>query len=1046
MKKSKLAVLLLQGALAVSVASVAYAKSFVKGHYVPADKKLSKEWIASLSDKGKPTIYKGKALWAIGMPVGGICAGQLYVRGDGSLAKYWISNNAHNTGYGHVKTNRMKTAFGPTFSSYAPRRPLAPFAQGFEVIAENADGKYRAVLNKDGFDQIEFQGRYPLAMINYRGKKAVPVSVSAEVFSPFCPLNAKDSALPGTILRYRVTNNSKKPTKVQLAGWLENFVAKELYDNPAAMRRNTVSADGKIRSVFMDVELTGKKVDRKVVMFDNFEKGFANWTVTGRAFGKKPASGSLGRQSRITGFNGKGFANSFHGDDVSTGKMVSKEFTISKPYIEYIVGGGNHVGKTEFQLVVDGKVVRSMSGTKNSSLVRKSWNVKKFIGKKARFVILDRARGPWGHIMVDDIAFADLPFVQEKFSKDHSYYGNISLSAIDDSAEAYANFDLKKFRRGQKLSAKKVAKVKFDNTKIVGGVKSAATLAPGQSKTFTFVVSWYFPNRQDPRKNNVWNWSKRLSAKRCNRVGQMYENWFDSSKAVAKHIVDNYDRLDSQTREFVKAYYEDNTMPYWLTERLAMPISTLATETVQWWKNGRFWAWEGVGSCYGCCTHVWNYEHTVARLFPELDRSTRVMQDFNPADGFRKDGGVRTRGKYDGSVALDGHAGAILKALRIHQMSADDKFLKANWHRIKRAMEFLIRHDRRKNGLIEGKQFNTYDISFFGANTYVGSLYLAALKAAAIMGDKMGDHKTADRYRKLAKLGSENSVKKLWNGEYFIQDVNELKRKHQYGKGCLSDQIFGQTWSTQLGLGYIYPRKNIRSVLKSIWKYNWAPDVAPQNKHFKPERFYATPGQAGLFICTWPRTKHPDTFGVRYRNEVWTGIEYQVATNMIAEGMLTEALTMIKAIQNRYDGTQHNPWNEIECGDHYARAMASWGCLLALGGFEYDGPAGMIGMNPVMTPQNFKSFYTSATSWGTIQQTRKADQQVNTFDVRYGKLIAKTIRLTVPEGKTVKNVAVTVADKPVTAQLKLNKNQVTVKIPTGLTASKGAKVKIVLNW
>ena len=98
----------------------------------------------------------------------------------------------------------------------------------------------------------------------------------------------------------------------------------------------------------------------------------------------------------------------------------------------------------------------------------------------------------------------------------------------------------------------------------------------------------------------------------------------------------------------------------------------------------------------------------------------------------------------------------------------------------------------------------------------------------------------------------------------------------------------------------------------------------------------------------------------RYRNEIWTGIEYQVAGHMAWEGMVKEALAICRGIHDRYHPAKHNPWNEVECGDHYARAMASWGVLTGLSGFEYDGPAGRIGFAPRLTPEAFRCAWTGA--------------------------------------------------------------------------------------
>ncbi|MEJ2705236.1 MAG: GH116 family glycosyl hydrolase, partial [Sedimentisphaerales bacterium] len=145
--------------------------------------------------------------------------------------------------------------------------------------------------------------------------------------------------------------------------------------------------------------------------------------------------------------------------------------------------------------------------------------------------------------------------------------------------------------------------------------------------------------------------------------------------------------------------------------------------------------------------------------------------------------------------------------------------------------------DSNGDGLIEDSQHNTFDINFEGPNTFVGSLYLAALRAGEQMAKEMGDEPFARRCRKIFETGRKLTVERLWNGEYVIQLVDMKKYpKFQYGDGCLSDQLFGQGWADQLGLGYIYPARDVAMALQSVGRYNWAPDVGPYNAVYKPER------------------------------------------------------------------------------------------------------------------------------------------------------------------------------------------------------------------
>jgi hypothetical protein len=106
---------------------------------------------------------------------------------------------------------------------------------------------------------------------------------------------------------------------------------------------------------------------------------------------------------------------------------------------------------------------------------------------------------------------------------------------------------------------------------------------------------------------------------------------------------------------------------------------------------------------------------------------------------------------------------------------------------------------------------------------------------------------------------------------------------------------------------------------------------------------------------------------------VWTGIEYQVATHLIYEGMVEEGLTLVKAVRDRYDGFARNPWNEVECGHHYARSLASWGLLIALGGFKFDMVRGEISFQPVVNRDEFSTFWSTGRAWGTYSQRKTAD-------------------------------------------------------------------------
>jgi len=167
---------------------------------------------------------------------------------------------------------------------------------------------------------------------------------------------------------------------------------------------------------------------------------------------------------------------------------------------------------------------------------------------------------------------------------------------------------------------------------------------------------------------------------------------------------------------------------------------------------------------------------------------------------------------------------------------------------------------------------------------------------------------------------------------------------------------------------------------------------------------------------------------------------------MLWEGMVEEALAIIRGIHERYDGTRHNPWNEVECGDHYARALASWGCLIGLEGYEYDGPAGRIGFAPRLTPEDFKALFTAAEGWGSLVQKRSGRRQTDRIEVEWGRLRARTLVFELPEGAGEAKASVTAAGKPVQAAVRRDGRRVTLTLAKDVVIQAGEVVEADLTW
>jgi hypothetical protein len=392
-------------------------------------------------------------------------------------------------------------------------------------------------------------------------------------------------------------------------------------------------------------------------------------------------------------------------------------------------------------------------------------------------------------------------------------------------------------------------------------------------------------------------------------------------------------------------------------------------------EDGTFYGFEGcsstVGCCPGSCTHVWNYQQALPFLFPALERSMRTADyEYNLRE---EDGRMCFRiglplgtSHWGFHAAADGQLGGIIKTYRDWLICGDDDWLRKVWPRVKKSLSYAWEQwDVDRDGVPEGIQHNTYDIEFQGPNPLIGAFYLGALRAAEEMARHLGEDEQAAEYRELFDKGSAKMDEMLFNGEYYVQKYDPQKAKtQQFGPGCLSDQMLGQWIAAICDLGHLLEPDHVRSALRSIFRYNWRPSL---EEHVSFQRIYALGDEAGLLMLSWPRGGRPET-ATRYCDEVWTGIEYQVASHLIMEGYVEEGLAIVKGVRDRHDGRRRNPWDEPECGSHYSRAMSSWGLVLALSGFFCDASRGLLRFAPRVQQDDFRCFWSDDAAWGTFAQ------------------------------------------------------------------------------
>jgi non-lysosomal glucosylceramidase len=548
----------------------------------------------------------------------------------------------------------------------------------------------------------------------------------------------------------------------------------------------------------------------------------------------------------------------------------------------------------------------------------------------------------------------------------------------------------------------------------VGVICQQSSIAPGGSASFTFLLSWNFPNRTPD-----WCGWAAPPGEGGTVIGNYYATRFKDAWEVAQYTATNLDRLESRTRAFVAALGA-STLPSVVKEAASANLSTLASTVCFRTADGEFHGFEGVndhiGCCFGNCTHVWNYETATAHLFPSLARSLRkasfgYSMDEAGAMHFRQllpDGKTRS-----GFAAADGQMGQIIHAYMDWQLSGDNQWLTTMWPRIKKGLEFAWvpgGWDANRDGVLEGVQHNTYDVEFYGPNPMCGIYYLGALRAGEEMARAVGDSASADEYRKLFNQGSSWIDGHLFNGSFYIQEIrgfppdqiapnlrsdmgsgNTEKPEYQVGGGCLIDQLIGQYLAQVAGLGSLVSQEHVQATLRSIYKYNYKRSL---DDHDNVERTFALNDEAAMVICdyaTAPRPRIP----FPYFAEVMTGFEHSTAALMLYSGMIDEGLESIRNIRSRYDGEKRNPWDEAECGHHYARAMASWTSVVSLSGFHYDGPQASVVAVPRLPHREFKCFWSTGTGWGTFSYSPVATKGTQlTIQVLAGKLPCRSCEMT----------------------------------------------------
>ena len=431
---------------------------------------------------------------------------------------------------------------------------------------------------------------------------------------------------------------------------------------------------------------------------------------------------------------------------------------------------------------------------------------------------------------------------------------------------------------------------------------SEVTLKPGEKKNIRFILTWYFPN-------NI--------SKKGERLGHYYENLFSSSLDANKFLADNYDRVFKKANDFADLLYSTD-LPAVYPDAWSSNLSPLVKSSV-YLKNGKFGLWEGLGFCGLHTTDItYHASFSLISLFPDLQKKQMKMG----AEFQRKDGRVHHLFKPDmletddSFDRVDMNMQFVLMVLRDYLFTGDREYLTFLWDNVRRAMVSMEELDTDNDGLPDyDTKRNTYDAwNFSGTPAYISILWLAALKAAVVIAERVGEKNCADKWNALLEKGKKSLDEKLWNGEYY----NLWRNNEESDESLMTDQLDGEWFLRMMGLSGNISDERVRSIVDFIFRNNFD-------------------SEQGLLNATVPENKKTTihTYNNCQAVAVWTGIGYAFSALALSVGLKEIAEEEIKSIDRNQMKLGHF-WDHWECGHHYTRPMSSWSTLNGASGISVD--------------------------------------------------------------------------------------------------------------
>ena len=792
-----------------------------------------------------------------GAALGGIGTGFVEIRPDGCFYE-WQIFNAGPWGQ-NVRSTTAPPPPGPEYLRFLLRARKGekgmPEVRRLYLRADEND-LYSLPYVQD-VQSIDYSAWFPMTGLNYNDP-TLPVRVSAQVFSPFFPGDARSSGTPGFHVVYTLENRLDEVVEVSLAGFLDNPLASALEERKLT---NTVSKEGNTTRLLLE---TAAQTD--------FPSGIGSLCFA------------------VTGGDPSSIAGTFR-EYMLPGECHWKTLRIHSMIVDVL---------REFQKT--GQLPNTMGSSDPSAYVPTPEQI-------------------------DAMSAADVQLTVAKLGAD------ALLARIFDNAH---EADPKAGSDGDRALLKEVYENLrgTDRTHTLhwgaGALASTVKLAPGQSAEVRFTLSWFFPHHL---------------AKDGREMGHMYSNWFSGAGDVSRFMDANYAKHRASTEAFARTL-TDTTCGDAMAFSWSSQLSSLVTNT--WWtKDGGYAVWEGLGCC-GLSTTDVDYQgsYPIVALFPELKLSQmkRILRYQNELGqvphNFTGDLDTVDRG----FARVDMNPQFVMMVYRDYLWTGDRAYLADMWPHVVRAMEFTGSLDTNGDGLPDHDTgLQTYDQwGMRGTPSYIASLWIGALNAAARIAEASGKTIDAKRWGELLTKASASFDSMLFNGEFYSLWVDGKTRDEL----CMTDQISGEWFSHLIGLNSTISAKNLQRAVESIVKYNFNPEFGVHNAT-------APRGGQGLLAIT--------NFQA---GGVWSGIEFAFASFLMDHGQYSEGVKIVEAIHRRYLRAGR-PWNHVECGNHYSRAMSSWATMLAAAGFKPDVPNQSLTLRPA-APGSFRAPWVMSSGFGTV--------------------------------------------------------------------------------